>query len=195
MLLTRRKVGIPAHCLPVYVTCAHRNPLCSRLWVGTSSGTLFELDASHFRAEPVHSPQFRELGRRNDAHPKGAPVTLIRRLNEGRMLTMDDAGRLVIWHPDAQLGSVVSLHSHSTLLEIPPKPCYAHVIHGKLWASWAGKYDDDPSTGSLRIFDITGSVAVEHPTGETKWPLLKLGRVTAACAIPVDPQKIFVAHE
>ncbi|GAA5862309.1 hypothetical protein JCM3774_004859 [Rhodotorula dairenensis] len=167
----------------------------NRLWVGSSDGTLFELDVSHFRAEPTHAPRFPELGRRNDAHPTGATVTLIQRLNEGRMLTMDDAGRLVVWHPDPKIGSVVSLHSHSTLLVIPPTPCYAHVIHGKLWVAWAGKDEDDLSTGSVRIFDITGSVAVEHPAGETKWPLSKLGRVTAACAVPLDPYKVFLGHE
>ncbi|KWU44937.1 DNase I-like protein [Rhodotorula sp. JG-1b] len=139
-----------------------------RLWVGTLDGTLFELDVSQFRAKPTHSPRFPEIGRRC---------------------------RLVIWHSDDQLGRAVSVRGHSTLLAIPPKPCYARVMHGKLWAAWADADGSAGSTGCLRIYDISGTTAVEHPGGETEWSLSKLGRVTAACAIPLDPYWVFLGHE
>ncbi|GAA5978466.1 hypothetical protein JCM10908_004365 [Rhodotorula pacifica] len=158
-----------------------------RLWVGSIHGKLYELDVTQFRQNPTRSWRFPEVGHRNDAHSPGAMITLIQRMNEGRILTLDATGRFVVWHPDEGLGRVVSLHSHSDLFNIPPHPCFAHAMHGMLWVGYKDATASGTSASCLRIFDFSGSTAVEHPAGETRWLTAKLGRITASCAVPLHP--------
>ncbi|GAA5996278.1 uncharacterized protein JCM10292_007506 [Rhodotorula paludigena] len=169
------------------------------LWVGTRTGRLFEFDAAPFLEHPSKftARNLPLVGHRYEAHPSGAEIVDIDHVSGGGMYTLDATGRMVVWLPDPQSGSLVSLHGHSRVCQIPPGFSWVQSLGGTIWATWneAPSAKGDSKRCVLRGYDVSG--VGMRLLGEKHWStdtIDTLGTVCSGCVVPSHPEFHFFGH-
>ncbi|EOO01477.1 putative skeletal muscle and kidney-enriched inositol phosphatase protein [Phaeoacremonium minimum UCRPA7] len=143
-----------------------------RLWIGNNMGELMEADIA------TQSVVCTKPG----AHGRNEIIKIYRHFNE--MWTLDDAGTMHIWAPDAD--SVPNMASNpSQSYRLPKNHSFSMVVGDELWHA-TGK--------EIRVFLPT-------PDGRSQFqvlirPLLQesAGEVSAGTVLSTDPNKVFFGH-
>lgn len=152
------------------------------LWIGTKEGHLFEFD---IRTGTV-------LGTKLSAHLHS--ITHIFR--HGRsMITVDDAGKVLIFAPDSDGGEDVSLsYTQPRVVRIADKQDFVKMLGGKLWASARGDSHGAGTTAKtpiIRVYDILAPGS----TGKSVLPAEHVGPVISATILPSQPGFVYMGHE
>ena len=154
------------------------------LWLGCKDGSLLELD--------IRSGTIGAVKPIAHAHP----VTHMFR--HGRaMVTMDDAGKVLVFAPEADSADDVHLvYTPARVVRIADKQEFARLLGGQLWTSTR-----DPSGGGtvastsrgpiVRVYDVFNPKS----TGRSLLPTEHLGAVTSGTILPSQPDKVYLGHE
>ncbi|KAI6160543.1 hypothetical protein EDD17DRAFT_1733001 [Pisolithus thermaeus] len=158
------------------------------VWVGTKEGHLFEVDVS------VGSVTATKFG----AH--ACQVTHMFRY--GRMMvTVDDAGKAMIFDSDSDLGmaggmdeeDVSLLYTQPRVYRTAEKQDFVKIMGGLLWTSVRTEVNGTGATSVpvIRIYDpfVPGSVA------RCVMPTQRVGAVTCGTLLPSHPDHVYLGHE
>jgi hypothetical protein len=149
------------------------------VWIGTKEGHLFELDVRRARV----------LGTRPVAHA-GAVTHIFRR--GGAMVTMDAAGKVLIWAPeggDLRLGP--SAGTQPRVVRVQEKQDFVGLLGGWLWTS-ARADGVAPGGPTVRAYDLFAAGAPGPRALSTPEPV---GAVTAGTELASHPGHVYLAHE
>ncbi|KAH9843545.1 DNase I-like protein [Rhodofomes roseus] len=154
------------------------------LWLGCKDGTLLELDirsGTIAAAKPVaHAHAVTHMFRHARA-----------------MVTMDDAGKVLVFAPEPDSTDDVHLvYTQPRVVRIADKQEFAKLLGGQLWTSTR-----DPNGGGsvastsrgpiVRVYDVFSPGS----TGRSLLPTEHLGAVTSGTILPSQPDKVFLGHE
>lgn len=143
----------------------------AQVWLGNNYGDLYEIDIS---TQTI-------LYTKSAAHSKHEVIRIFRYQND--MLTMDDDGRLNIWH--GKEGDVPSLRKTPRMRKIPKGHIFSMLINDTLWVA----------TGiGIRIFrpisdDDADFVVREEPLSQPG-----VGEVTSGAIIPGHLSVVYFGH-
>ncbi|PPQ83593.1 hypothetical protein CVT25_006343 [Psilocybe cyanescens] len=170
------------------VTCMEFRPTAAKLdrgylvWIGTKEGHLFELDIRTGHA----------CGSKYAAHMY--PITHIFR-HARSMITLDEAGKALIFSPDPDNQEDVTLHATvPRVMRTTEKQDFVKLLDGKLWTSARVEHHGTAPTQRLpiiRIYDVFNPASV----GRSLMPSEHVGPVTSATIIPNQPRMVYVGHE
>lgn len=160
------------------------------VWLGTKDGSIWELDVNNgivTTLKPaIHS----------------ATVTHIFRYG-GNMITLDETGKVLVFHPETEKGGFNSMLAHSTprVIRISEKQGFAKLLLGYLWTSGGpGSGSSNTQTTNhnvpargpvIRIVDVQG----HSPNPRSILPTENVGSVTSGTILQSQPGKVFLGHE
>ena len=142
----------------------------ARLWIGSDYGDLQEVD---ILTQSIVAPKVSAHGRRE--------IVKIHR-HQNAMWTLDDEGKLLVWHPDDS--GLPSLHSIPVQHRVPKGHTYSLIVEDRLWLA-TGK--------QLRIFrpgleNDTFSV-ITQPLSQPG-----TGEITSGAVIDDQPYCVYFGH-
>ncbi|KAL9083869.1 MAG: hypothetical protein Q9165_008339 [Trypethelium subeluteriae] len=142
-----------------------------RLWIGTNTGELQELDV------PTESI----VQSKSSAHSRKEIIRIYRYASE--MWSLDEDGNLRVWPPDED-GSPSLIYSHYGF-QVPKGHTFSMIAGGYLWMA-TGK--------EIRVFQPSVNPAVEFRILQK--PLLQqnAGEVTSGAVISSEPDRIYFGH-
>ncbi|KAI0730015.1 DNase I-like protein [Fomitopsis betulina] len=154
------------------------------LWLGCKDGSLIELD--------IRSGTITAVKQVAHAH------AVTHMFRHGRaMVTMDDAGKVLVFAPEADSTDDVHLvYTPARVVRIADKQEFARLIGGQLWTSTrdpgGGGSAASTSRGPIvRVYDIFDPKS----TGRSLLPTEHLGAVTSGTILPSQPDKVYLGHE
>ena len=151
----------------------------SAVWLGTKEGHLIELDVRTGRV----------LGTKPVAHAH--TITHIFRLGTS-MITVDDAGKVLVWSPDSKTETVHLSLTQPTVFRIVEKVDFARILGGYLWTSARSENSSGFGKGPVvRVYDVFAPGSV----GLSLVPTEAVGAVTAGTLLPCHPGFVYLGHE
>ena len=142
-----------------------------RLWIGTNTGELQELDV------PTESV----VQSKSSAHSKREIVKIFRYGSE--MWSLDEDGNLRVWPPDEE-GSPSLIYSHHSF-QVPKGHTFSIAAGGCLWMA-TGK--------EIRVFQPSANPAVEFRLLQKPLVQQNAGEVTSGATISSQPDRIYFGH-
>ncbi|KAI9696653.1 MAG: hypothetical protein M1820_008102 [Bogoriella megaspora] len=142
-----------------------------RLWIGTNTGELQELDV----------PSESIVQTKSSAHSRREIVKIYRYASE--MWSLDEDGNLRVWPPDEE-GSPSLVYSHHSF-QVPKGHTFSMTIGSRLWLA-TGK--------EIRVFQPSADPSVEFRLLQKPLVQASVGDVTSGATIGSQPDRIYFGH-
>ncbi|ORY56453.1 Endonuclease/exonuclease/phosphatase, partial [Leucosporidium creatinivorum] len=130
---------------------------------------------------------------RKDAHREA--ITMISRSRNNKILTLDKTGRLVVWLPNPDDGSLSSLRGPASAECIAAEPIWTQDLEGLLYAFYLQHRKSIETLCELHVYDLeTGKLLFDKGWKIDRQNPEALGSVSSVAIVPAHPHLVFLGH-